>query len=144
MVRHLQDSGGTGMNNVVEERADAFALAFLAPMDAVRSCAPLPVESYHVGAVMRRFGMSESAARRRILSCYSGEVESVPLAGIGVMASNSVTESERLTWSVGIPCVTKESRGGQFSNIVMGSHSKALISDHTAALYLGWFCGGIR
>ena len=137
MVGHLLESGGTGTGNVVEEKADAFALAFLAPMEAVRFYAPLPLESRHVNDVMRRFGMSELAARRRIISCYSGEVESVPQARPGVMASKGQAESERLTLNVGIPCVTKESRGGQFSNIVMGSYSKALISEHTAALYLG-------
>ena len=53
----------------VDQRADAFALAFLAPKDEVDRLAPLPVDELKVGRVMQHFGMCEAAARRRIVSC---------------------------------------------------------------------------
>ena len=59
----------------VDQRADAFALAFLAPQDEVQRIASLPVDGVKVGQVMQRFGMCEAAARRRIVSCHSGDAE---------------------------------------------------------------------
>ena len=120
-----------------EQRADAFALAFLAPIEAVRRVAPLPVQANHVEQVMRHFGMCEWAARRRILSCYSGEVtgDLVPSVRPNVAPTAAQDAAEALTQAV-VPCSTRHSRRGRFADIVSECYSNGLISEDSAAFYL--------
>ena len=120
----------------MEEKADAFALAFLAPLEAVKERVPLPVRPEHIGLVMDHFGMSEWAARERIQSCYSGEAD-MPYSEIIVKPSKEQVESEDMLVSSPLPCVVKEGRGGGFTTVVIESRGKRLISADTAAFYLG-------
>ena len=123
--------------DVVNQRAYAFALSFLAPVEGVRSLAPLPVSRDGVTQVMRHFGMSESAARRRIESCYAGEATNIPSAWAHAQPSVQDVEAEDLFWGGNIPCTVKASRRGKFAEVIMGCVRDRLISDDTAALYLG-------
>ena len=119
----------------VDQRADAFALAFLAPQDEVKRIATLPINESHVGRVMRHFGMCEGAARRRILSCYSGDVD-VPSAGFIVTPTLEQQELESLVTGSSAPCSAKYSRQGRFADSVKDCHDQGLISRDSAAFYM--------
>ena len=121
--------------DAVDQRADAFALAFLAPQGEVQRIAPQPVDGLKVGRVMQRFGMSEAAARRRILSCYSGDVELPALGSYRVPVSDRV-EFETLVADNSAPCSSRITRQGRFAVSVRDSLEQGLISDDSAALYM--------
>ena len=137
--RSLDEDSVEGLSqDKVKQRADAFALAFLAPMDEVRRRVPeFPVHSDQVGQVMRHFGMSESAARRRIASCYSWEAPEVPAAPLWVRPTQRELQAENLVWAGSLPCAVRESRRGRFAEVVLDCYKSPLISGDTAALYLG-------
>lgn len=118
-----------------DQRADAFALAFLAPQDEVKRIAPLPVNESHVGRVMQHFGMCEAAARRRILSCYSGDVD-VPPVSFGVVPTPEQRELESLKTDSSVPCSRRYSRQGWFADSVKDCYGQGLISQDSAALYM--------
>ena len=132
---NVQGKGNSPFDET-DERADAFALAFLAPLEAVKERVRLPVLPEHISGVMRHFGMSEWAARERIQSCYSGEAD-MPHSEMIVEPSKDQVESEDMLVSSPLPCVVKEGRGGRFTTVVIESRGKRLISADTAALYLG-------
>ena len=128
-------------DNPVDQRADAFALAFLAPQDAVKRIAPLPVNEYHVGRVMQYFGMCEAAARQRILSCYSGDVD-VPTLGSNIVATPGQQEVESLKINA-VPCSSRHSRQGWFADSVKECYGQGLISQDSAAFYLDCSTAGL-
>ena len=119
----------------VDQRADAFALAFLAPQDEVQRIAPLPVDEFKVGLVMQHFGMCETAARRRIVSCHSGDVE-LPVAGSHVAPAAHWPELESLETGGSTPCSARHSRQGRFADSVRECFEQGLISDDSAAFYM--------
>lgn len=122
--------------NPVEERADAFALAFLAPMEEVREGAKPPIVARDVEFIMRRFGMNESAARRRIDSSHSHEFP-IPHSETAPSPSEEETKVETLDWAGSSLCSPNASRRGQFARIVLDCRNRALISDDTVGLYFG-------
>ena len=135
---HLVDSTVEGVPaDGLDQRAYAFALSFLAPEEVVKQLAPLPVTQEAVGSVMQRFGMCESAARRRIDSCHSGEAGDIPYPWSWVQPSAVDVEAEDLFCTGSAPCEVAVSRRGKFSEAVMGCYRESLISGDTAALYLG-------
>ena len=60
------DPRGEGAADFVEQRANAFAVAFLAPNDAVRETAPPPLTADSVAKTIRMFGIGKVAAGHRI------------------------------------------------------------------------------
>ena len=133
---HLPEgSSEDGQDNPVDQRADAFALAFLAPQEEVKRIAPLPLNQYHVGRVMQHFGMCESAARKRILSCYSGDVD-VPFASSYIAPTGELQQLESLSTGSSAPCSDRISRQGWFADTIRECHGQGLISEDSAALYL--------
>ena len=123
------------LDDQVNQRADAFALAFLAPQNEVRRIAPQPINGSKVGRVMQHFGMCETAARRRILSCYSGDVE-LPVAGSYDAPTADGPELESLATGNSAPCSDRYSRQGRFAGSVGECYQQGLISDDSAAFYL--------
>ena len=119
----------------VDQRADSFALAFLAPQDEVQRIAPQPVNGFKVGRVMQHFGMCEAAARRRIVSCYSGDVD-LPIAGSYVARNAHWPELESLASGSSAPCSARYSRQGRFADSVRECYEQGLISDDSAAFYM--------
>ena len=119
----------------VDQRADAFALAFLAPQDEVKRIAPLPVNATKVGRVMQHFGMCEAAARRRILSCYAGDTD-VPSAGPVLAPTSACEELESLVTGNSPPLSQRYSRQGWFADSVRECYDQGLISQDSASLYL--------
>jgi hypothetical protein len=122
--------------NSVDERADAFALAFLAPMETVRGNMSPAIGVQHVEWAMRHFGMNEPAARRRIDSCYSHEFH-VPNTETPPTPAREETRAEALDWTGTNRWNARASRRGQFSRIVIDCYGSTLISEDTAKLYLG-------
>ena len=138
IVRHLGNgSVESAGSDLVDQRAYAFALSFLAPVEGVKRFAALPVNSDGITQVMWHFGICESAARRRIESCHSGEATDIPGAWASVQPPAPAVEAENLDWGGEIPCTVKVSRRGKFAEVVMGCFKDRLISGDTAALYLG-------
>ena len=138
VAHHLGGSEDeTTGQDVVKQRADAFALAFLAPMEEVKRMAPLPLNRHRVSRIMQHFGMCETAARHRIASCYSWDVPNVPTALSSAVPTSQDVQAENLVWDGSLPCTVKESRRGQFAEVVFDSYKGSLISEDTAALYLG-------
>lgn len=119
----------------VDQRADAFAMAFLAPQDEVQRLAPLPVDEFKVGRVMQHFGMCEAAARRRIVSCHSGDVE-LPAAGSYVAPASHWPEFESLAAGSSAPCSARHSRQGRFADSVRECFEQGLISEDSSAFYM--------
>ena len=136
VFRDLRESGAHRAGNLVEESADAFALAFLAPMGAIKARVTPPFDGDDVVNVMRHFGMTEVAARLRINSCHAHEFE-VPSAGVDVQPSVRDTEREQFFLHFEAPCAVKPSRRGRFMKVVLDCHEQALISDDSVAFYLG-------
>ena len=139
----LQESGAHRAGNLVEESADAFALAFLAPMAAIKARVTPPFGGGDVANIMRRFGMTEVAAKLRIDSCHAHEFE-VPPAGVDVQPSVRDTEREEFSLYPEAPCAVKPSRRGRFMKVVLDCHEQALISDDSVAFYLGCSVDDIR
>ncbi len=137
--RHL--SGGlqeAPSDDLVEQRADAFALAFLAPLTGVRErVLKLPASQDDVGRVMKDFGMCESAARRRIASCFDWESSYVMTAPSWARPLRADRVAEELITEKTLPCSVRESRRGKFAEVVSDCYRNSLITDDTAALYFG-------
>ena len=133
--------GEYGLEDLVQQRADAFALALLAPFEEVRRVAPQPVRAYGVSRVMDHFGMCESAARRRIESCWAGEIEYVPKGFSWLVPKDEDVAAETLVWGNAAPCIVNKSRQGKFAKVVLDSYEDSLISQDTAALYMGCTIG---
>ena len=127
--------------DLVQQRADAFALAFLAPFDEVRRITSPPVRTYNVSRVMDHFGMCESAARRRIESCWAGEIEDVPKGLSWIVPKDEDVAAENLLWGNAAPCIVNQSRQGKFAKVVLDCYEESLISQDTAALYMGCTMG---
>lgn len=119
----------------VDQRADAFALAFLAPKDEVERLAPLPVDEFKVGRVMQHFGMCEAAARRRIVSCYFGDAE-LPPVGSYVAYRPDRADLESLVTGNSMACSARYSRQGRFAHSVRECFEQGLISEDSAAFYM--------
>ena len=138
-----EEPQGNAPVDPVDQRADAFALAFLAPQDEVQRIAPQPVDGFKVGRVMQYFGMCEAAARKRILSCYSGDAD-LPAAGSYWVPASDRVEFESLVADSSLPCSSRISRQGRFSVSVRDSLEQGLISDDSAAFYMDCTPADIR
>ena len=133
------ESGGADAEayspDYVEQRANAFAVSFLAPNDAVRRLAPAPVSGESVSSAMRAFGISHTAARGHIYNCHYQNYY-IP-EGIGeIHPSDEWTGAENFAVDYfpidGVP----EHRRGRFAGLTAAAYEAGLISAHTGALYL--------
>ena len=132
------DPEGDGVSDFEEQRANAFAIAFLAPNDAVREAAPAPVTEEGVAKVMHKFGISQTAARNHITNCHDGRPY-VPSIVIRTQPSDEQTTAENGKIDYFPLPDTPIQRRGRFAGLVASAYLENLISDHTAALYLD--CG---
>ena len=119
----------------VEQRANAFAIAFLAPNDAVRKLAPPPVSEESVSKVMHTFGVSHTAARYHIANSHYRQCD-VPLGVVDAMPSDEQKAAENFTVDFFPLSDTPDQRRGRFSGLVTACYEKGFISEDTAALYL--------
>ena len=119
----------------VEQRANAFAIAFLAPIDSVRAMTPQPIDPEAVAKVMQTFGISRTASRYHVSNAHYREAA---LSGHSYDVSPSedwlVAEDFTLDW---FPIVsTPPTCRGQFAGMVAECYRRNMLSSQTAALYL--------
>ena len=125
---------GDAVDNV-EQRANAFAIAFLAPNDAVRKVAPTPVTEEGVATVMDTFGISHTAARYHINNCHYRQFD-VPHRIVVTRPSDEQIAAENFTTDYFPLLDTPIQRRGRFAGLVATAYLEKLISAHTGALYL--------
>ena len=118
-----------------EQRANAFAIAFLAPNGAVRRSAPTPVSEESVSNVMQTFGISHTAARYHISNSYYRRF-AVPPRVFDSTPSDEQKAAENFAVDYFPLSDTPEQRRGRFSGLVTACYERGLISEDTAALYL--------
>lgn len=133
--RDSQRDPQKGGTDYVEQRANAFAIAFLAPNDAVRKLAPGPISEDAAANVMHTFGISHTAARYHIANVHYGEFE-VPTNVVHAEPSNEQKAAENFTLDQFPLHGTRDQRRGRFSGLVAAACKQGLLSEHTAALYL--------
>ena len=122
----------------VEQRANAFAVAFLAPNDAVREVVPTPITEEDVSNVMRTFGISHTAARYHINNCHYRQYD-VPHAIAETRPSAEQIAAENFTTDYFPLHGTPIQRRGRFAGLVAAAYLEGLVSADTGALYLN--CG---
>ena len=122
-------------SHYVEQRANAFAIAFLAPLDAVRSETPPPIGPEDVARVMERFGISHTAARFHVANAHYRE-EDVPADARHASPSESWRGAEDYALDYFPIESTPPQRRGRFAGLVAESAVCGLISIHSAANYL--------
>lgn len=120
----------------VEQRANAFAIAFLAPRDAVRNMVLNGGLTDPVRKVMETYGISHTAARYHIRnSCY-GRYELPDDRSPDAMPSDEQKAAEDSTLDYFPIPTTPETRRGRFSEVVTSCYDKSYLSGHSAAQYL--------
>ncbi|MDE2937709.1 MAG: XRE family transcriptional regulator [Chloroflexota bacterium] len=119
----------------VEQRANAFAIAFLAPIEAMRQLAPTPVRAEDVEAVMSTFGISRTAAGYHIDNCHYRQF-SIPEPSYDIRPADEQTAAENFATDYFPLAGTPEQRRGKFAGLVAAAYERDYISEHTAALYL--------
>ena len=119
----------------VEQRANAFAISFLAPMEAVRDMAPAPLEADSVRNVMSTFGISHTAARYHIRNSHYGQYE-VPEVMYPAAPSDEQKAAENFALDYFPIQSTPPLRRGKFVEAVTSCLVKGYISEDTAAKYM--------
>jgi Zn-dependent peptidase ImmA (M78 family) len=121
--------------DVVEQRANAFAIEFLAPSDAVRELVQPPFDGADVENVMQTFGLSFTAAKYHLSNSYWRKYD-VPQRIMTVRPDESWMAAEDFALDYFRPEEVPVSRRGRFAGIIAACEAKRLISAETAALYL--------
>ena len=119
----------------VEQRANAFAISFLAPIDEVRHMTNFPFSEESVVSVMHTFGVSRSAARYHISNVHHRQHE-VPEFGSLERPDDEMTAAENFTIDYFPLRGTSLQRRGRFTALVVRAFDEGLISEDTASLYL--------
>ena len=126
----------------VEQRANAFAVAFLAPLDAVRSREPAPfagepISGDAISRTMRHFGMSLTSARFHVFNAYYRQYDTPSNSDVPyTRPGDRWIAVEDFTLDYFPIQSTPIQRRGRFADLVATSHDRGLISAHTAAAYL--------
>lgn len=120
----------------VEQRANAFAIAFLAPLHAVRSTAPAPVSGDDVSKVMQHFGISLTSARFHISNAHYRQYDMPPDIP-HTPPGDDWKGGEEFTADYFPIESTPTQRRGRFAGLVVAGYKRGLLSEQTAAAYLG-------
>ncbi len=120
----------------VEQRANAFAIAFLAPPKSVRDMTPTPMEARDVGEVMQTFGISYTAARYHVFNAHYRE-DSLPEQTELPGPSEDWRSAEDFTLDYFPVRSVSSQRRGRFAGLVAACYKRQMLSSYTAALYLG-------
>ena len=130
------DPEGRSDGDPVEQRANAFAVAFLAPNEAVREIAPFPFSADAIARTMREFGIGRVAAQYHIYNCHYRTHEVSGAEAVAATPSDEQEARENSTIYYFPLHDTPDQRRGRFAHLVAKCHEKGLLSKHTAALYL--------
>ena len=130
------DPQGGVHSDYVEQRANAFAIAFLAPLDSVRGVTPPPIDPEAIEKVMQTFGISRTASRYHVYNAHYRE-DRLPGQGYDVSPAEDWLVAEDFTLDYFPITSTPPQRRGRFAGLVAECHQRRLLSSQTAALYLG-------
>ncbi len=119
----------------VEQRANAFAIAFLAPLNQIRSVASIPFSKASIVNVMHKFGLSQTAARYHIFNAHYRQHE-LPQITIQETPEDELKAAENFTTDFFPLQSTPIQRRGKFADLVVRAYTKKYISRDTASLYL--------
>ena len=124
--------------DVVEQRANAFAVEFLAPTAAVKALVPSPreVSAASIEAVMSAFGIGRAAARFHVGNAWWRKAELPPESAIRATPTDEQQALENFTLDYFRPQATPEQRRGRFAFLVAEAVDSGLITTDTAAQYL--------
>ena len=125
----------SGSADYVEQRANAFAIAFLAPMEAVRELVPTPLRFKSIQNVMSTFGISHTAARYHTFNSHYRQFP-LPQDQTTVGPSDEQKAAENFTLDYFPVERTPLVRRGRFSAVVNASYEQGYISIDSAAKYL--------
>ena len=125
----------TMQSDFVEQRANAFAIAFLAPTESVAQMTSPPIWQEDVDKVMSTFGISHTAARYHISNCHHRQYD-VP-EGSSVAAPSDEQKAAEIFSMDYFPLEeTAYQRRGKFSGLVAAAYERGFVSEDTAAKYL--------
>ena len=119
----------------VEQRANAFAISFLAPMEAVRELTPKPLRSESIRNVMSKFGISHTAARYHTFNSHHRQ-SPLPQGQPALGPSDEQTAAENFTLDYFPISRTPLVRRGRFCALVNASYEQSYISIDSAAKYM--------
>ena len=121
----------------VEQRANAFAVEFLAPREAVRGLTDAArVSGEAIGRVMSKFGIGRAAARFHVGNAWYRQVELPPESTIRSAPTDEQRAAEDFTQDYFPIRATPGQRRGRFSLVVAEAVDGGLITTDTAAQYL--------
>ena len=122
----------------VEQRANAFAIEFLAPRNAVTQILsdPAHVSAASVENVMLEFGIGKAAALFHVGNAWWRQAELPPESAIRLEPTDEQKAAENFTLDYFEPRVTPEQRRGRFAFLAAEAVEKRLITHDTAAQYL--------
>ena len=122
----------------VEQRANAFAVEFLAPREAVKQLvrSPAQVSAASIERVMSDFGIGRAAARFHVGNTWWQQAELPPESAIRLEPTDEQKAAENFTLDYFEPKVTPEQRRGRFALLVAEAVDARLITEDTAAQYL--------
>ena len=133
----IQDNPeNVGELDYVEQRANAFAIAFLAPLESVRDITPAPIKVEAIGEVMQTFGISRTAARYHVFNAHYRE-NSLPEWTEQLDPADEWLIAEDFTLDYFPVGSVPLQRRGRFAGLVAECHQRGMLSSQTAALYLG-------
>lgn len=136
LERNARD--GNYSADVVEQRANAFAVEFLAPQAAVKRIVPHPaqVSAEVIAEVMTTFGIGRAAARFHVGNSWWGQAELPPESSIHAKPADEQRAVEDFTLDYFPIEATPDRRRGRFAFLTAEAVEAGLITADTAAQYL--------
>ncbi len=122
----------------VEQRANAFAVEFLAPREAVKLLVPdvAGVTAEAIGNVMSTFGIGRAAARFHVGNAWWRQAELPPESSVHATPTDEQVAAEEFTQGFFPIRTTPEQRRGRFALLAVEASDAGLITADTAAQYL--------
>ena len=126
------------LRDSVEQRANAFAVEFLAPREAVKQIVhdPADVSAASIEQVMLDFGIGKAAARFHVGNAWWGQAELPAEFAIQATPTDDQKAAEDFTLDYFQPSVTPYQRRGRFALLAAEAVHAGLITEDTAAQYL--------
>lgn len=136
----MLDTAYQSSRDYVEQRANAFAIAFLAPPEEVtgrfNGFSP-QITSEDVASLAQDFGIGLMAARYHIQNAFHQTTDAPAVAdGFDPEEREKWEAAENFTLDFFLPESTPIQRRGQISALITSAFDRRLISADTAALYL--------
>lgn len=127
-------------HDYVEQRANAFAIAFLAPIDAVREMSQpavnQPIAAEDIANIMRKFGISHTSARFHAVNANYRLYAAPPTHILDVRPTDEQKAAENFAADYFQIESAPMHRRGKFAGIVAAAYMQRYISEQTAAAYL--------